>query len=150
MPDILMAEGVLTRKKPGKRDRADLAAAAEAALAIGRLDIGQAAVAIGGRVVALEGVEGTDGLLERTVTLRDHGRLAAARGGVLVKWSKPGQEERADLPAVGPETVDAVKRAGLSGIGLEAGRGLLIQQAETLRRADAAGIFVIGMTEPSP
>ena len=66
VPDLLAGEGVMTRAKPTAADRKDLAAAFAAAKAIGALDIGQAAVAIGGRVIALEGVEGTDGLLART------------------------------------------------------------------------------------
>ena len=52
----------------------------EAARAIGRLDIGQAAVAVGGRVVAVEDAGGTDALLERVAALRASGphRASAA------------------------------------------------------------------------
>ena len=59
-------------------------------------------MAIGGRAIALEGIEGTDGLLERVKDLRAHGRIAGKKRGVLVKCAKPGQELRADLPAIGP------------------------------------------------
>ena len=106
MPDLLAGEGVMTRAKPTAADRKDLAAAFAAAKAIGALDIGQAAVAIGGRAIALEGVEGTDGLLARARALRSHGRLAGKKRGVIVKCAKPGQELRADLPAIGPQTVE--------------------------------------------
>lgn len=149
LPELLADEGVIAPARPSKRDLADISAATTAARAIGTLDIGQAAIAIGGRVVALEGIEGTDGLLARTADLRSHGRLAGARGGVLVKCSKPGQELRADLPAVGPETVDAAAKAGLAGIALEAGRSLLLEREETLRRARDRKVFIYGIEAKS-
>ena len=141
VPDLLAGEGVMTRAKPTAADRSDLAAAFAAAKAIGALDIGQAAVAIGGRVIALEGIEGTDGLLARTVSCATHGRLAGKKRGVLVKCAKPGQELRADMPAIGPQTVTAAHAAGLAGIGVEAGRSLILDYETVSRRADAARPF---------
>jgi DUF1009 family protein len=144
-PDLLTIEGPLTKIRPGKADLRDIDAARIAAEAIGQLDIGQAAVSIGGRVIALEGIEGTEGLLERVATLRGHGRLAGRKGGVLVKVSKPQQEMRADLPAIGPRTVDFAHRAGLAGIALEAGRSLVLDGPDVVRIANECGLFVVGL-----
>ena len=96
----------MTRARPTAADAKDLAAAFAAAKAIGALDIGQAAVAIGGRVIAVEGIEGTDGLLVRTATPALARTALGKKRGVVVKCSKPGQELRADMPAIGPQTVD--------------------------------------------
>jgi len=145
VPDILAPEGLMTRTAPLKSDRRDLDAALEAALAIGRLDIGQGAVSIGGRVIALEGIEGTDCLLARVADMRDHGRVAGKRRGVLVKCSKPGQEKRTDLPTIGPKTIDGAYAAGLAGIGVEAGSSLVLDFGPMIERADELGIFVIGL-----
>ncbi len=65
------------------------------------LDVGQGAVSVGGRVVALEGAEGTDTMLERVASLRADGRISTRRRGVLVKLCKPQQDVRADLPSIG-------------------------------------------------
>lgn len=145
VPELLAMRGVMTDAAPTDSDRKDLDAALLAAHAIGALDIGQGAVAIGGRVIALEGIEGTDGLLERVKDLRDHGRLAARRRGVLVKCAKPNQEERADLPSIGPQTVEAAHAAGLAGIGVEAGRSLVLEGPAMVARANALGLFVVGL-----
>ncbi|WP_295812797.1 UDP-2,3-diacylglucosamine diphosphatase LpxI [uncultured Nitratireductor sp.] len=145
VPELLAPEGAMTRVKPGADDHRNLAAAYEAARMIGALDIGQAAIAVGGRAVALEGIEGTAGLLERMREMRGHGRLAGQTGGVLVKCVKPNQEERADLPTIGPDTIDAAHAAGLSGVGIEAERSLIVDYAETVERADAHGLFVVGL-----
>lgn len=145
VPDLLVGEGVHTAKKPSKDDARNIEAAFAAAKAIGELDIGQAAVAIGGRAIALEGIEGTDGLLERVAALRGHGRLAGRAGGVLVKCAKPGQELRADLPGIGVNTVEAAHKAGLNGIAVEAERALGLGFGELIARADALGLFVVGL-----
>jgi len=145
VPELLAVEGCLTKTLPRKPDWRDIGKARAAAEAIGALDIGQGAVAIGGRVVALEGIEGTNGLLERVRDLRGHGRLAGKSGGVLVKCAKPGQELRADLPTIGPQTVRLAHAAGLSGIGVEAGRSLVMDGPGVVADADALGLFVVGL-----
>jgi DUF1009 family protein len=145
LPDLLARQGVMTKARPSASDRRDIDAALEAALAIGRLDIGQAAVAIGGRAIALEGVEGTDGLLERVKKLRTNGRIAGIKRGVLVKCAKPGQEVRADLPTIGPATIERAHAAGLAGVAVEANRAFILEYAETVDRANALGLFVAGL-----
>lgn len=144
-PELLAPEGVMTRISPKASDRMDLQAAYEAARVIGSLDIGQAAIAVGGRAVALEGIEGTAGLLERMQGMRHHGRLAGKTGGALVKCAKPDQEKRADMPTIGPDTIKAAHAAGLAGVGVEAGRSLILDYATTVRLADEHGLFVIGL-----
>ena len=150
VPDLLARPGPMTRLGPTKADWRDLDSALAAARAIGALDIGQGAVSIGGRAIALEGIEGTDGMLERVAALRTHGRLAGRKRGVLVKCAKPGQELRLDLPAIGPATVEAAHKAGLAGIGVEAQKSLVLDYAGMVEKADALGLFVVGLTGESP
>ena len=147
VPDLLVAAGPAGRHSPRKADEKDIARAWRAAKAIGALDIGQGAVAVHGRVVAVEGAEGTDAMLERVRMLRETGRIPARAGGVLVKCAKPGQELRADLPAIGPPTIANASAAGLGGIVLEAGRALILEQKRTIELADEAKLFVAGRQE---
>jgi UDP-2,3-diacylglucosamine hydrolase len=144
-PQLLAELGPLGQHAPNDDDKRDIAAAMRAAEALGRLDVGQGAVSVGGRIVALEGVEGTDKMLERVAELRAEGRISAKRRGVLVKLCKPQQDIRADLPTIGQSTIDRAAVAGLAGVAVQAGRALLLQRDETLKRADAAGIFVFGL-----
>lgn len=143
-PELALPEGLVAGKSPSADLRDDVERAAEAARAIGRLDIGQAAVAVDGRVVALEGAEGTDGLLERIAQLRVARRIAKS-GGVLVKCMKPTQDSRLDLPCIGPQTAAAARRAGLDGVVGEAGRALLAGRAETIAAFAEEGLFLIGL-----
>lgn len=144
-PDLLGQAGPLGRVSPGKAALKDISAASSAALALGRLDIGQGAVSVQGRVIALEGLEGTDAMLKRVAELRTGGRLSSGSGGVLVKLCKPGQDERADLPSIGPDTIINAHAAGLAGIAIEAGRALVLERDTVVAHADRLGLFVTGI-----
>ena len=144
VPDLIAGDGVMTRasrRPPTQGSRRRI----RRCQGVGALDIGQAASppAAAHRV---EGV-GTDGLLARTRELRAHGRLAGKKRGVIVKCAKPNQELRADMPAIGPLTVAAAHEAALAGLGVEAGRSLILDYETVCADADALGLFVIGLQE---
>lgn len=144
-PDLLATVGPIGNCSPDKDDAVDMARAIEAADALGRLDVGQGAISVGGRIVALEGVEGTDQMLARVARLREEGRVSQRRRGVLVKLCKPQQDIRADLPSIGVSTVLNAAKAGLAGIAVEAGRALVLERDAVVAAANAAGIFVCGI-----
>jgi UDP-2,3-diacylglucosamine hydrolase len=145
-PDLLMPEGFLTRAVPDDSASADIARGRAVLTALGPYDVGQAVVVIGGHVVGVEGIEGTDGLLARITSLREQGRIRAKPGrGVLVKSPKSGQDLRFDLPTVGPRTVEGAAAAGLAGIAIAAGNTIIAEPQAVIEAADASGIFVIGL-----
>lgn len=149
-PSLLATLGPVGKVQPTDDDLRDIAKGVESALALGQLDIGQGAVSVGGRVVAMEGVEGTDAMLQRVEELRADGRISSRRRGVLVKLCKPQQDMRADLPTIGPSTVKNAAKAGLAGIAVEAGRAIVLDEAAMIAAADAAGIFVCGIEPTLP
>lgn len=145
-PELLAGGGVLGAKRPTAEDEADIALALRVVGALGRLDIGQAAVVAKGHVLAVEAAEGTDAMLTRCAELRASGRAGRrGRTGVLVKVPKPGQEERVDLPTIGPETVAKVAAADLAGIAVAAGRVLMAERDATIAAADRHGLFLVGV-----
>lgn len=132
--------GVMGRHAPDEEARRDIAVGVEAARALGAQDVGQAVVVQEGAVIGVEAAEGTDGLVARCASLQRPGP-----GGVLVKMKKPRQERRADLPTIGPDTIDGAARAGLRGVAVEAGETLILERGETVARADARGVFLVGV-----
>jgi DUF1009 family protein len=145
VPELLAEIGTLGARAPGAEDQMDIEAAEAAAIALGHLDVGQGAVAVGGRVVALEGPEGTDAMLERVARLKADGRISSRRRGVLVKLCKPQQDLRADLPSIGPSTIKGAQAAGLAGIAVESGRALVLDREDMIALANEAGLFVTGV-----
>lgn len=145
-PDLLMPEGCITRTAPDEIAAADIARGREVLRALSPFDIGQAAVVIDGHVVAVEDIEGTDGMLARVARLRAEGRIRARTArGVLVKAPKSGQDLRFDLPTVGPRTVEGAVTAGLAGIAIVAGNTIAVEPQAMIATADAAGLFVTGL-----
>jgi UDP-2,3-diacylglucosamine hydrolase len=143
--DLVAPAGAIGKVRPRKTDRRDIHRAMRAARTIGALDAGQAAIAVNGRLVALEAAEGTDGMLERLNALRASGRVRwEGRAGVLAKCAKPQQDIRVDMPTVGSRTVEAAIAIGLAGIAVEANRVMIVDRAEAIRRANAEGVFLVG------
>jgi UDP-2,3-diacylglucosamine hydrolase len=143
-PDLLALGGPAGSLALDRQCRADAELGFAVRGALGALDAGQAVVVAAGRVLAIEGAEGTDAMLARVAALRGAGK-DAARGGVLTKGPKPGQELRVDMPAVGPRTVAAVADAGLAAMAFEAGAVLLLDRTEAIVGADARGIAIEGL-----
>ncbi|MBI3114299.1 MAG: lipid-A-disaccharide synthase [Rhodospirillales bacterium] len=140
VPGLLATKGIYGQVKPDQQARDDIEQGIGAALEIGGRDIGQGAVVQLGEVLAVEDVNGTDAMLKQAGRMRLDGP-----GGVLVKIRKPGQEQRADLPTIGPATVAAAWRAGVRGIAVEAGGTLVLEREALIEEADRAGLFVIGV-----
>lgn len=112
------------------------------AKALGALDVGQAAIVQQGLVLGVEGIEGTDALIDRC-----KGLARSGLGGVLVKVKKPQQDRRLDLPTVGVETIRRLADAGLRGLVIEAGGTLVLDRAALVAEADRLGLFVLGRAE---
>ena len=145
-PDLLMPEGNLARAAPDADALRDIERGFAALHAMSPFDIGQALVIINGHVVAVEDIEGTDGLLERVARLRTQGRIRAKPGiGMLVKGPKSTQDLRLDLPTIGPKTIEGAVAAGLRGVAIMAGQAIVAEPQSMIAIADKAGIFVTGI-----
>jgi DUF1009 family protein len=149
-PEILVPQGALGHINVSEEDRQDIAFGFDYLRASGAFDVGQAVVVAGNRVLAVEAAEGTDQMLTRVADLRASGRIGVPAGiGVLVKAPKPGQDERFDLPSIGPNTVGGVVRAKLAGIAVIGGRTVIADPERVVSEADRAGIFVVGVSVES-
>jgi len=137
LEELLAPPGRLSRRAPTPEELQDMEFGYQVAKEIGRLDIGQCVVVRRQVVVALEAVEGTD------ETIRRGGRLAGP-GAVVVKVSKPQQDLRFDVPAVGLETIQALVEVKAGVLAVDAGKCLMFNREEMLQEADRAGIAVWG------
>ena len=128
----------MTRTEPTAEQWQDVRLGVPMVKALGRMGIGQTLVLKQGVVVAVEAIEGTD------TTIRRGGSIA---GGsvVVVKMSKPQQDLRFDVPAVGPDTIEALREAGGGVLAVEQRRSILLDREELLAAADAAGIAVVAV-----
>jgi DUF1009 family protein len=140
-PELLAPEGPLGAVVPTPAQLDEVAFGWPIAKAVGGLDIGQTLVLCDRTVLAVEALEGTDAAIRRAAAL-GRGRLS-----VLKVW-KPSQDPRLDFPVIGPETIATLVEVGAALLAVEAGRTLVLERAETLARADAAGVCVLGVAGP--
>jgi len=138
LPRLVPAAGPLTRRSPSARLRADVEFGLTVAKAIGAFEIGQTVVVKDGLVLAIEAVEGTD------ATIRRGGELGRG-GAVVVKVSKPGQDLRFDVPAVGPETIRLMAEVGAAVLAIEAGRTIVLDRERVVADAERAGIAILAI-----
>ncbi len=138
---LLAEPGVLTTAKPSFSVRKDIEFGWSIAKAMGNLDIGQSVTICDQMVLAVEAIEGTDACIARTKELRKN------RPFTLIKVAKPQQDERFDLPTIGPLTIEKLHHAGGHAIVIEEGRTILIDREETLSLANKLGITIVSLQD---
>ena len=135
---LLAGPGAMTRRKPSKDESGDFEYGRAIAQASANWDIGQS-VAISHRAcVAVEAMEGTDAMLRRAAS------LVNGRPLVLVKVATRRRHLLFDVPVVGLDTVAVMQETGTTALAVDAGRTLMLDREELIRRADEADISIVG------
>jgi len=138
VPDSLAAEGLMTRTRPAADVQADIDFAWPLLKRLNELLIGQAVTCKDREIIAVEAVEGTDRLVQRTA------EFCKRKGWVLCKASNPNQDMRFDVPTVGMATIENVHRNGGKALALETGRTIMLEKEKLVARADELGIAIVG------
>ena len=128
---------ISSKKSPSKQDKNDAEIGKELLKSLGYMDVGQSVIVADGYVLGIEAAEGTDNLIKRCALLRKK-----SKGGVLVKMSKPGQDMRLDVPAIGPETARLLAEHDFNGVAAEQNGVIIIDPQKTLKLLDEGGMFL--------
>jgi DUF1009 family protein len=139
IPDHLATVGTMTRREPSAAARLDIEFGWPMLTQLLQLDIGQAIAVRQRDVIAVEAIEGTDRLIERA------GELCRGNGWTLLKGARLGHDRRADVPTVGPQTIELLARTGGKCMALAAGDVIMVDKPVTLAMADDYGISIVGI-----
>jgi UDP-2,3-diacylglucosamine hydrolase len=164
---LLAQEGILTERAPDEEERKNIDYGMNVARAVAGFDIGQTVVVAAQACVAVEAMEGTDAAIERAGRLMQSleeddssasstpiatpSKAIAAPATTLerrltvVKVAKPNQDMRFDVPVIGIRTIEAMIRSGATCLSVEATRTLLFDREAMLKRANQAGIAIVGV-----
>jgi DUF1009 family protein len=142
-PELLVPTGTLTRRTPSARELRDIDFGWQLAKAMGELDVGQSVAVKEQAVLAVEAIEGTDKAILRA------GEFCRAGGFVVVKVAKPYQDMRFDVPTVGCNTIETMRKAGARVLAIEADKTIVLDRAETIALADRYGITVVAIRQPA-
>lgn len=119
------------------QDAADIGRGFDILASLSAHDVAQAIVVEGGQVLGIETLQGTDAMLDFVAQTKAHLRRGR---GFFIKTAKQGQDLRVDMPVVGPDTVLAVARAGLAGLAMQAGQGMILNQEQVFELLAAHGL----------
>jgi hypothetical protein len=86
--------------------------------------------------VAVEAIEGTD------ETIRRGGKLAQEKA-VVIKVSKPIQDLRFDLPAVGEKTIQTMHEVKAGILAIEAHKTIIFNREATVRLANRYRMVIV-------
>jgi hypothetical protein len=134
----LAPSGTLTKRGPTESESKDIEFGLNIAKLVGGIDIGQTVVIKEKAIVAIEAMEGTDRAIAR-------GGQIAHEGAVVVKTSKPKQDNRFDVPVIGPKTIQTMAKVQASCLAIEAGKTLIIDCEETVTLANKANICLLAV-----
>jgi UDP-2,3-diacylglucosamine hydrolase len=131
---LLARPGVLARRAPTDEERRDVAYGREVARHLAQFDIGQTVI-----------------VAEADATIQRAGEIMASLGGAstlarnltVVKVAKPNQDMRFDVPVIGMNTIETMRRAGATCLALDAGKCLLLDGDAITRTADEAQITIV-------
>ncbi len=130
LQDFLIQPGVYSKRPPTEAEEKDIEMGFRIAKEMGRLDIGQTVVIHNLMVIAIEAIEGTDQAILRTK------KWTGKKGGIVAKVEKPAQDLRFDIPTVGPKTLKAMRKSGLTALAVEAEKTFVIQRETMIRLAN--------------
>jgi UDP-2,3-diacylglucosamine hydrolase len=142
---LLARPSVLTRRVPTPEEQRDIAYGRQVARHLAQYDIGQTVVVAEAACVAVEAMEGTDATIQRAGEIMASlaGASTLARNLTVVKVAKPDQDMRFDVPVIGTNTIETMRRAGATCLALDAGKCLLLDGDAIPHAADDAGIVIV-------
>jgi len=138
-PELLVKDGVLTRRAPSAAERSDIEFGWVMAKEMGRLDVGQSVAVKEKATLAVEAIEGTDRCIDRA------GQLCRSGGWTLVKVAKPQQDMRFDVPTIGVTTIENLHRAGATVLAVEADKTIVIDEPDVVALADRYRMSIIAL-----
>jgi len=140
-PELLVKPGQIAGRPPTAAQHSDIEFGWQIAREMGRLDIGQSVCVKDRAVLAVEAIEGTDACIHRAGSLCEQG------GFTVVKVAKPQQDMRFDVPTVGVKTLRTMVAAGAKVLAIEAGRTILLDEAEFRAYAAENKLTVIALSD---
>ncbi len=136
--NLMIPSGVLGKLKPTEKQMEDVNYGFWLAKEMGKVDVGQSVVIKDKMIMAVEAIEGTDMCIKR-------GSKLAKKDAVVVKVSKPFQDKRFDIPAIGLRTLKTMKKYKANLIAVEANETIIVNQEKVVEYADKNGIVVMAV-----
>lgn len=143
-PELLMPQGVMSKKSPDVASNHSIILGQKLLNNLSEFDIGQSVVVSGKIVLGIETLGGTDMMISHVCSI-EKARLNNLPRPILIKTRKLRQSNLVDLPTIGIATIEAIVKAGFSGIALEANGCIVLDYDKVVSLINEHDLFLIGI-----
>ena len=135
--DLFIQNNYLTLKKPNKQSLENKDKGLKIFNIIGKADLSQSMIIQNKIILGIEAAEGTDELIKRCHQYKKKGDK-----GILLKLSKYKQDSNLDIPVIGLQTVNNLKKYDYEGIFLEKNKCIIIEKSEVINFCNVNNLFI--------
>jgi len=135
--DLFSSDNNLSRNKPSNIALKNLKKGLDIFKNFGKADIGQSIIIQNQLILGIECIEGTDELIKRCNLYKKEGDK-----GILLKLSKYDQHSELDLPAIGLNTLELLKKNNYEGLFIEKNNCVIIQKDKLINFCDKNNLFL--------
>ena len=138
VPELICGRRDEINANLAREHKGDIELGKEVLAAISKFDIGQSIVVQNGRIIGMEGAEGTDELIRRCGDYKQNSK----RAPVLVKMCKVGQSTKTDLPTIGINTFKRLKESGFAGVAISCGSAIVLDREKIREFCEREEVFL--------
>ena len=140
-PELVLKKGHYTKLKPNKLNLKDIRIGKKIINNLKLKGVEQGVVVVNEKVIT-ESYKGTDHLLDKAKSRIQKYTSKKKRNGILLKYPKPNQDLRTDLPTVGIKTLKKCVNIGLKGIVIKSGHNIFLDKKNSIKIANKNKMFV--------
>ena len=142
-PELIFKDKSINKLKINNTDKSSISKGVKIIKSLSKFDIGQSVVINNGYVLAIEGPEGTDETIKRSLHLSKKYKLK--NKSILVKFPKANQDLRIDLPTIGFDTIKNCIKANIKGIALKRSQNIILDKNKIINLVKKNNFFIISI-----
>jgi len=142
-PELIFNEKSINKVKINNTDKNSISKGVSVIKSLSKYDIGQSVVINNGYVLAIEGPEGTDETIKRSLRLSKKYKLK--NKSILVKFPKANQDLRVDLPTLGLDTIKNCIKANIKGIAVKRSQNIILDKDKIINLTKKNNFFIISL-----
>ena len=142
-PELIFKDKSINKLKINNTDKSSISKGVKIIKSLSKFDIGQSVVINNGYVLAIEGPEGTDETIKRSLYLSKKYKLK--NKSILVKFPKANQDLRIDLPTIGFDTIKNCIKANIKGIAVKRSQNIILDKDKIINLVKKNNFFIISI-----
>jgi DUF1009 family protein len=140
-PELIFKDKSINKLKINNTDKSSISKGVKIIKSLSKFDIGQSVVINNGYVLAIEGPEGTDETIKRSLYLSKKYKLK--NKSILIKFPKANQDLRIDLPTIGFDTIKNCIKANIKGIAVKRSQNIILDKDKIINLVKKNNFFII-------